>query len=290
VNLSEGLKEENVQIHVSQQQESKHFLSLFKPFIVHSGKYNDYKNIHEEVIEVRESNIGNIRAIGIKNEKIIAHSNSLFLYKVNDSIFINAGLNSTSNELEYSKKLSKLIYPTLKVNQSSDPNKMMKNFKVEEIEILSRNQTKLFHFYSQSGVVEFTEIKDFSQSHLLKTDVFLLHDGNTIYCWFGEKSNFYTRKFTLELAEKYQKKVEAESLFVVKSNLEPIEFTSSFQAWEYLTQTNERKTFNYKKILEEYQRTTYTYSQLLDETLPEGVDATKLEVINELFNNVLSLI
>jgi hypothetical protein len=286
VNLSENLKEENVQIHVSQQQESKHFLSLFKPFIVHSGKFNDYKNEAEEVIEVRESNTGNIRAVGMKNEKIIAHSNSVMLYKVKDSISINIGMNSTSNEIEYSKKVSKFIFPSLKVTQSLDPNKMMKNFNVEEIEIMSRNQTKLFHFYSQSGVVEFTEIKDFSQSHLVKTDVFLLHDGNTIYCWFGEKSNFYTRKFTLELAEKYQKKVEAEALFVVKSNLEPIEFTSSFQAWEYTTQTNERKTFNYKKILDEYQRTTYTYSQLLDEILPEGVDATKLEVFHELFNTI----
>ena len=283
VNLAENLQEENVQIRILQHQETNHFLSMFKIFIIHFGKFSDYQKDSNEVFEIRESNTGAIRAIGFQNQEIHVHSNTIFLFKTKKTIFANVGMNSTTKELDYTKNVSSIIseHQLIISDDLKDISLIFKNqCKIDHVEVVNRNQIKLFHFFAQSGVVEFTEIFDFSQSNLNEQDVYILENGETIYCWFGEKSTFYCRKFTLELAEKYQKKLDAKNLFVIKSTAEPIEFSILFQSWISNSKSKlEKKCLNSKKILDEYQRTTYSYHQLLsDDQLPEGIDPTKLEV------------
>eukprot|EP01080_Neovahlkampfia_damariscottae_P006648 gene6648-10813_t len=281
VNLAENLQEENVQIRILQHQETSHFLSMFDTFIIHFGKHSDYEQNSMEVLEIRKSNTGAIRAIGIDKNYVYIHSNSVFIFKTNNEVVIRIGNHCTEEEIEYTKKVVGAISDKKLIinDESNDISSLLKkSFNVETVVSGSRNPMKLYHFFAQSGVVEYSEIYDFSQSNLNEEDVYVLHNGDIVYCWFGEKSSFYSRKFTLELAEKYTKKVEAKNLFVVKSKGEPIDFSILFQAWVVSSNSKvEKKLLNSRKILDEYQRTTYSYNQLLSDELPEGVDATKLE-------------
>jgi hypothetical protein len=290
VNLSEITSGETLQIRCVQQQESDHFLTIFQPCVVHYGKYKSYKTVETEVFDVRESNTGLVRTIGISPKNITLHSNGCLVFKSKEKIFIRIGKNASPKETTRAKEVASALSsetPT-EIKEGKEDDLLLSTFGKENFNSYSaplKKSLRLFQLNGQSGVVEFDEIYDFSQYSLNQKDCFILDAGENIYCWYGNFSNFYTRKFSLELASEYLKKMKSKKLFVVKCFGEPVEFTNHFQSWEKWSWKNNGGTSVEVKLLEseyflkEYGRKTYSYNELLEEKLPEGIDPTKLEVI-----------
>eukprot|EP01080_Neovahlkampfia_damariscottae_P002213 gene2213-2387_t len=293
VNLSEITSGETLQIRCLQQQENEHFLSIFNPFstihapyMVHYGKYKNYSKENEiEVFDVRESNSGYLRAIGISPKKIKLHSNGCVLLKRKNEVFLRIGKNATKKEIQYSKDVAKILSKNSpkEIKEGSGDILVVKFGKenLQNYPSSQRKKSRLFKMNGQSGVVEFEEVYDFSQYDLNQKDVFILDNGEFIYCWYGNEASFYTRKFSLELAVAYSKKVKSTKVYVVKCFGEPIEFTSLFQGWEKWSWKTKLKVdtqlLDSEYFIQEYSRKTYSYNELLEEKLPEGLDATKLE-------------
>lgn len=268
VDVSDSQEGEALQIRILQQKETKHFLSIFKNFIIHLGKYNQ-KN-PSQIIDIRESNVGILRAVGFNSDDNFTNSNGVLLRLGNDKSNVWIGKNATKEEIKYAKELSK----SLSKNQIQETN--------EKDSKITRKKTRLFQFTGKTGVVEYSEIYDYSQDSLEDKDVFLLDADENMYLWFGTQAPFFVRKMSIEIALEYSK-IQSQKLWVVRSCNEPDEFKVLFQAWGKIKfkniniQESSEKKIDAEELLKDYSRKTYSYNELLSDKLPEGLDQTKLE-------------
>eukprot|EP00105_Crassostrea_gigas_P036050 XP_019920198.1 PREDICTED: uncharacterized protein LOC105321680 isoform X13 [Crassostrea gigas] len=136
--------------------------------------------------------------------------------------------------------------------------------------------------------------------------LFLVDDDNIVYLWHGwwkeadaEVENVHTgsaksrfsadRKCAIETALHYCKEKNPESppkAVAVYAGLEPLDFTNLFPYWDV---DESAKSLNLRDgkqdgemtsledILGKMTKTRYTYEELMEDDLPEGVDAKRLE-------------
>ncbi|XP_076089117.1 uncharacterized protein LOC143059490 isoform X5 [Mytilus galloprovincialis] len=147
------------------------------------------------------------------------------------------------------------------------------------------------------------------QSDIYRTsqpELFMLDSGDVVYLWHGwwpegtsEVENVQTgsaqakynvdRQCAIQTAIEYCKVKSPDNplkSYAVFAGLEPLEFTNLFPYWEVNTTARELNLKDGKKyteltpleeILEKMMKTLYTFEELQERPLPDGVDALRLE-------------
>jgi len=138
---------------------------------------------------------------------------------------------------------------------------------------------KLFALSTASGPLTVDPVFNFMQDDLDPQGVYILDAFDEIFIWIGEKSPKFLQKFAIEIATEYiatspTPRPSAPLKYIVMKP-EPVEFARHFLAWRW--STSDKKPAELVSVEDHLKLITHTYKDLLSNSLPPGVDSSKLE-------------
>jgi hypothetical protein len=305
IDLDDKLGGEAKQIRVVQGKEPQHFLKIFGGLmVVHKGKYNAEENYlnKTKLYQLKGSfELGillevepRLRSVNI-NESLLLTTplKTYFMHSPYNEISFDAEkiawckdtelMEFNSDELNddfidvlglagSGEKMHAETYPWL-YSETEESNSQQDSWPV------------LYQAQILTGQFKIEEIFDFTQDDLIDRDVFILDCKDTIWVWFGKNSVPILQQLTLETFLDYVDKHPmgerlGDPINIIKSGLEPLDFTVHFFGWEYPKNSNPQSFSAHIRPMEEVLeliKKKYTYEELIKNT-PEYCDKSKLEL------------
>jgi len=148
-------------------------------------------------------------------------------------------------------------------------------------------ESRLYQCSNATGVFQVYEVYDFCRDDLDNTDVFILDNFYDVWIWFGSHCSEIEKRHSMQAAMDYVKEApdgrKDTKLYTTVSRDEPLLFIQHFHGWrvteipEKQRHVNESQLRMLESVMNEFNRNIYPYERLLQDPLPEGVDATHLE-------------
>ncbi|PRP86713.1 hypothetical protein PROFUN_02862 [Planoprotostelium fungivorum] len=283
------------QVRVVQNQETPHFLSVFKDrFIV----VNSVSKSHNPSIPCWKLFHVSARATQSQYYPIqMPFVTPLGLCSLDCFLIMNEtecklwkGSAASNEKVEAARRATKFIPGILNVTEIKEKEEDASFWKALGGELpagspkystMSKNSlAKLFQCSNASGTFKAEEVFDFCQDNLEDNDMAILDTGGPrLYVWVGKKANEEKQKKTLETANNYQKLIIEKRgscrSEVVKSGKEPPDFTACFHGWDHTKTSLSNEPFQtVDEVFAEYSK-TYTIEEL--RTKPAKLDSRNLE-------------
>lgn len=291
------------QIRIDQGREPETFLRIFKGRII--IKMNDDHLTYRDNImyHIRGTNTDNTKAVEVEFSSKSLNSFDVFLIKTKDHVYIWVGKISIEAEFHATIDLASYVSPNSPVKIVPEGEESLEFWQVlggkesyakstikQSAELNNQTPVRLFVCSNTTGMFKVTEIFPFTQQDLLEDDVMLLDTFDEIYVWVGKGANRLERQKALETAINYLKsdptgRTEDDTrLIQIKQGYEPSTFTSHFHGWDhsrwrsglYKKEAFDQpaETGHISTVQEELEKLhqNYSYQQLVQKRLPEGVD------------------
>jgi len=284
-------------LRIIQGQEPNHFLKLFKgKMVVHRQSFSNFNAKHTGLYDVRGTTELNVHAVECNFNSSSLHSSHVFILNGETEAYIWIGSLSNEHELngarnitshfQISRERNAVVIEIKEGEETAEfwtaigsaheyynPSKLFPSTK------LIRFEPRLFRCSNATGVVKVDEEIHISQDSLDSYCVWILDTFYELYVFFGSKSKHIEKKIALETVQDYVKESSIHDkntpIFVVLQSSVCLTFTAHFQGWDGVISVPEKSPL--AEILKDFNRTTYSYEELLSSELPTGVDATKLE-------------
>ncbi|XP_071439636.1 gelsolin, cytoplasmic [Hetaerina americana] len=260
VQLDNELSGKAVQVRVTQGNEPRHFLRIFKGklIIFMGGHASGFRNVHDHdtydvdgtrLFRVRGTCPDDTRAVQVPEVAASLNSDDAFILETPINTYIWQGQKCSDEEKEMAVNVSKLVSPDhdpIVVPEGEEPEFFWEGLGGEgeyAKEFLGRTgpllEPRLFHCHiSPSGKFSVEEIGNFKQEDLDEDDVMMLDTGDEVYVWIGDKASTEEKQKAMKVAEDYLKNDptdrshEVTLIFTLKQGEETDNFTSFFPTWD----------------------------------------------------------
>jgi len=260
VRLDNELGGKAVQVRVTQGNEPRHFLRIFrgKMIVFLGGKASGFRNLRDHdtydvdgtrLFQVRGTCPDDVRAVQVPEVTASLNSDDVFILETPSATYLWLGRGANDDEKEMAQNAIKLVAPDhepVTINEGEEPAKFWsslggegdynKGYDGQGIPLLV---PRLFHCHvSPTGKFRVEEITHFKQEDLDEDDIMVLDSGDEIYVWVGNKSSSEERRLSMKMAEEYLKSdptdrsQELTLIFTVKQGDEPVSFTALFPSWD----------------------------------------------------------
>jgi len=273
----------------------------------------DEESAGTRLYHVKGTSSSNTKACQVDLAASSLNSNDCFVLVTPKMSFSWLGKFSTGDEREVAKSVADSLSPPGKVEAVYEGGEKADfweaiggkgDYHNKKAEAIPEFEPRLFQCSNASGNFDVEEIFDFTQEDLIADDIMLLDAWSEVFLWIGSGANDIEKKESLKMAIDYVKNSpgdrspETTPILTVKQGFEPPLFTCHFiwdaeKAKAGVSNYDELKAAlqassesgsggsvgvsNAAKELAKYSK-TYSYEILLKRPLPEGVDATSLEV------------
>ncbi|KAJ9583648.1 hypothetical protein L9F63_022014, partial [Diploptera punctata] len=260
VKLDDELGGKAVQVRVTQGNEPRHFLRIFKGkmIVFLGGKASGFRNLKDHdtydvdgtrLFQVRGTCADDVRAVQVPEVSASLSSDDVFVLETPGVTYVWIGKGASDEEKEMAEKAVGLVSPDCEpvtVLEGEEPahfwdalggqGDYKKGFDGQTTPLLL---PRLFHCHvSPVGKLRVEEITHFRQEDLDEDDIMVLDSGDEIYVWIGNKASQEERQMGLKMAEEYLKSDptdrshELTLIFTLKQGDEPMSFTSLFPSWD----------------------------------------------------------
>lgn len=296
--MNDEIQNEGLQIRVVQNQEPVEFLQLFgNYYIVHQGKFNQHSSKSIQFFNISGTNPAECRAIELQCSKENLNTRHCFLIlnKSLSKIFIWKGKLCNNLEQKYAEKVSQVLnekvgFEEVIVEEGKETVEFWKENQMDENQAYfdskeTRPECRLFNFNIGTGTVKAEPIFVVRQDNFDPRAVMMLDAVYEVFLWIGDKSSPSEQRIAFETALRYVKNSprhphsSTTPIWVVKQSQEPLSLRSNvLGGWSTTKAPIKSVTLqSLEEVLAEFEKKTYTYEELLQETLPKGVDQSKLE-------------
>ncbi|XP_049954281.1 gelsolin, cytoplasmic isoform X1 [Schistocerca serialis cubense] len=260
VRLDDEVGGKAVQVRVTQGNEPRHFLRIFKGkmIIFMGGKASGFKNLRDHdtydtdgtrLFQVRGTCPDDVRAVQVPEVASSLQSDDVFVLEIPGKTFVWLGKLSNDEEKEFGAHASALVSPDVTVttiNEGDEPDEFwgalggkgdyLSEFDAQGIPLLG---PRLFHCrITITGRFRVEEIPHYKQEDLDEDDIMVLDSGDEIYVWVGSRSTQEEKEKSLKMAETYLKtdpsdrRRDRSVIITVKQGEEPVSFTALFPDWD----------------------------------------------------------
>lgn len=269
VRLDNELNGKAIQIRLTQDHESKHFLHIFKGKFVSflGGHASGFKNVKDydsyvegetRLFRVRGTTEDNVRASQQVARGKSLESDDVFIVEHGDKVWIWIGKDSDQVEQDLAKGFVEHITPganPVEVEEGNEPEEFWEalggkeDYKDSfENDLKPATDPRLYHVQLIVGWPKFEELYDFEQRDLNEDDIMLLDNGVDVFAWVGSGSSDEERKSVHKVSQRYLSKYDRQDAVAIAINQgeEPEAFTAVFpnwdpELWERLTTYSETK-------------------------------------------------
>ncbi|XP_063233933.1 gelsolin, cytoplasmic isoform X2 [Bacillus rossius redtenbacheri] len=259
VRLDNELHGKAVQVRVTQGNEPRHFLRIFKGkmIIFMGGKASGFRNLKDHdtydvdgtrLFHVEGTCPDDVRAVQVPEVAASLNSDDVFVLETPGTTYLWIGASAIDEEKEFGANAAALVSPdneAVTVAEGQEPEEFWAALGGRaDYQKSHANETpalgpRLFHcFISAWGKLRVEEIDDYRQQDLDGDDIMVLDSGDEVYVWVGAKSSPEEQQQSLKMAEEYLKTDPSERshdrnlIITVKQGDEPQSFTSLFASWD----------------------------------------------------------
>jgi len=246
-----------VQVRVTQGQEPRHFLMLWKGKMVVflGGHASGFRNVHDmdtydadgtRLFHVRGTCEADTRAVQVAEVAASLSPDDVFVLETPSATYIWQGQQSCEEEKSVAPAISALVSPDNEptvISQGEEPEEFWSALDSTPDQIGQHEARrpargkKLVHCtINASGQFIVDELDGFEQDDLNDDDVMLVDTGDEVYCWIGGDASAMEKEKAFQLAKKF---VETDpsprhdaTVIQVKENQEPAGFKALFPAWD----------------------------------------------------------
>lgn len=260
VKLDSEMGGKAIQVRVTQGNEPRHFLKIFKgKMIVFTGGHaSGFKNCQDNdtydvdgtrLFRIRGTSEDDVRAEQVAETAASLASDDVFLLEIPNRTFIWSGKGAAGFELEMAERIWGRITPDVEPNwipEGEEPEEFWSALGGQgeyDTELDKPGppflEARLFHCrILTNGKFRVSEINDFEQTDLDVDDIMVLDGGDEVYVWEGEGATDEEKEKSMNMAEQYIEKDPTEreksSVVVVqvRQGAEPRSFKRLFPAWD----------------------------------------------------------
>ncbi|XP_043235467.1 gelsolin, cytoplasmic-like isoform X3 [Amphibalanus amphitrite] len=256
VKMDDELGGKAVQVRISQGEEPRHFLMLFKGkmIVFMGGHASGFKNVHDHdtydadgtrMFHVRGTCEADTRAVQVPEQAAYLSPDDVFVLETPGATYIWNGQQACEEEKSVSASIAALVSPDAEpqvINQGEEPEEFWAALDASPDQMGSHQPSspvrgkKLIHCsINKSGNFIVDELDGFEQDDLNDDDVMLVDTGDEVYCWIGSEASAMEKEKAFQLAKKF---VETDpsprkdaTVIQVKEGNEPASFKALFPSW-----------------------------------------------------------
>eukprot|EP00727_Mastigamoeba_balamuthi_P007848 m51a1_g3684 hypothetical protein (920) ;mRNA; r:324474-327923 len=309
-----GDKVEPLQIRIVQYKETEHFLKVFRGrYVIHAGKLANYSKESSALYDVRGDSLLHCRAVETQNAQRRAHPQAVgslhsfhsFVAKTAAAVYVWHGRYSNEHERGVAASAARTVAgealagAVVEVAEGAEsaafwealggvgwyysPDRAPGDDPRAQ---RTAHTPRVFACSQGSGAVRIARERQACQDDLGEHGACVVDAWHAVWVWVGPKASGREKRVALEAARAYARAGhwEGAPVLLVQPFHEPAAFRAAFQAWGETRlrlprgeTTEEREGVAVESVIREYNKRGYAYEELLAETLPEGVDPTRLE-------------
>ncbi|XP_055532240.1 gelsolin, cytoplasmic-like isoform X2 [Wyeomyia smithii] len=260
VRLDNELNGKAVQVRVTQGNEPRHFLKIFKGKLINftGGHASGFRNIHDHdsydvdgtrLFRIRGTCSEDIRAEQLPETASSLASDDVFILETPSATYIWHGVGASNLEKEMAANIVKIVSPDAVpeiINEGSEPDafwdalggKADYDHELDPAGAPFLNP-RLFHcriLFNKRLRVE--EVPHFEQDDLNVDDVMVLDGGDEIYVWIGNGATDEERAKSIDMAKQYirtdpsERNEDTVPIVILKQGDEPRSFKRLFPSWD----------------------------------------------------------
>ncbi|XP_019529713.3 gelsolin isoform X3 [Aedes albopictus] len=260
VRLDDELNGKAVQVRVTQGNEPRHFLKIFKgKLIIFSGGHaSGFKNIHDHdtydvdgtrLFRIRGTCSDDVRAEQLPETASSLASDDVFILETPSATYVWHGVGASDLEKDMAANIVAMISPDASpqiIDEGSEPAEFWAALGGEGDYDRELDPTgapfltpRLFHcriLFNKRLRVE--EVPHFEQEDLNVDDVMVLDGGDEIYVWIGNGATEEERAKSIDMAKQYirtdpsERNEDTVPIVILKQGEEPRSFKRLFPAWD----------------------------------------------------------
>nr|CAD7200995.1 unnamed protein product [Timema douglasi] len=259
VRLDNEVNGKAVQVRVTQGNEPRHFLRIFKGkmIVFLGGKASGFRNLKDHdtydvdgtrLFHIQGTSADDVRAVQVPEVAGSLNSDDVFVLETPNATYLWLGNGAIDEEKEFGANAVSLVSPDTEatnVTEGEEPEAFWSalggqgSYKTAQDNGSPLLGPRLFHCWvSAAGKLRVEEVNDYKQEDLNEDDIMVLDSGDEIYVWVGKLSTPEERQLGFKMAEEYLKSDPTERshelnlIFTVKQADEPESFKSLFPSWD----------------------------------------------------------
>ncbi|XP_037093391.1 gelsolin, cytoplasmic-like isoform X3 [Pollicipes pollicipes] len=257
VKMDDDLGGKAVQVRVSQGEEPRHFLMLFKGKMVvfMGGHASGFKNVHDHdtydadgtrMFHVRGLSEADTRAVQVPEQAAYLSPDDVFVLETPGTTYIWNGQESCEEERAVAPGIAALVSPDSEptvINQGEEPEEFWAALDASADQIghhepsSPQRAKKMVHCtINSSGNFIVNDVDGFEQDDLNDDDVMLVDTGDEVYCWIGNDASAMEKEKSFEFAKKFVQTDPSPrsdaTVIQVKEGNEPAAFKALFPSWD----------------------------------------------------------
>nr|CAD7424740.1 unnamed protein product [Timema monikensis] len=259
VRLDNEVNGKAVQVRVTQGNEPRHFLRIFKGkmIVFMGGKASGFRNLKDHdtydvdgtrLFHIQGTSADDVRAVQVPEVAASLNSDDVFVLETPNATYLWLGNGAIDEEKEFGANAVSLVSPdtvATNVTEGEEPEEFWSalggqgSYKTARDDGTPLLGPRLFHCWvSAAGKLRVEEVNDYKQEDLNEDDIMVLDSGDEIYVWVGSLSTPEERQLGFKMAEEYLKSDPTERshelnlIFTVKQGDEPDSFKSLFPSWD----------------------------------------------------------
>ncbi|XP_058829411.1 gelsolin, cytoplasmic isoform X1 [Topomyia yanbarensis] len=259
VRLDNELNGKAIQVRVTQGNEPRHFLKIFKGKLINftGGHASGFKNIHDHdsydvdgtrLFRIRGTCSDDVRADQLPEVASSLASDDVFILETPSATYIWHGVGASESEKEMAAKIVWIISPNVTpqlISEGAEPDEFWTALGGQgdydrELDPAGPPflNPRLFHcriLFNKRLRVE--EVPHFEQDDLNVDDVMVLDGGDEIYVWIGNGATEEERTKSIDMAKQYIRTDPSERnehtvpIIILKQGEEPRSFKRMFPSW-----------------------------------------------------------
>lgn len=256
VKLDDEVGGHAIQIRVTQDNEPKHFMHIFKGKLVTflGGKASGFKNLHDHdtylqgetrMYRIRGTDETNVRATQQIPEAKYLASDDVFFVETDKKSWIWQGSKSDAIERKLAADFARIIAGVTNAEEvpegaehidfwnalggRDDYNENFAN------SLRPPQEPQMVHaIIDKRDKLRLEVIENYEQDDLVEDDVMLIDDGYIVYVWIGKGADAHERKYAMTMANKYLLKYDREESVIVvqKQGEESDSLKKLFPSWD----------------------------------------------------------
>ncbi|XP_065073533.1 gelsolin isoform X3 [Ochlerotatus camptorhynchus] len=260
VRLDNELNGKAVQVRVTQGNEPRHFLKIFKGKMINftGGHASGFKNVHDHdtydvdgtrLFRIRGTSSDDVRAEQLPETASSLASDDVFILETPSATYVWHGVGASDLEKDMAANIVGIVSPDAApqvIDEGSEPNEFWAALggqgdydrELDPTGVPFLNP-RLFHcriLFNKRLRVE--EVPHFEQDDLNVDDVMVLDGGDEIYVWIGNGATEEERTKSIDMAKQYirtdpsERNEDTVPIVVLKQGEEPRSFKRLFPAWD----------------------------------------------------------
>ncbi|XP_039432535.1 gelsolin, cytoplasmic isoform X1 [Culex pipiens pallens] len=260
VRLDNELNGKAVQVRVTQGNEPRHFLKIFKGKMINftGGHASGFKNVHDHdtydvdgtrLFRIRGTCADDVRAEQLDEVAGSLASDDVFILETPSTTYVWHGVGASDLEKEMAANIVGIISPDANlqlIDEGSEPDGFWAALGGQGDYDRELDPTgapflspRLFHCRILfNGRLRVEEVPHFEQDDLNVDDVMVLDGGDEIYCWIGNGATDEERAKSIDMAKQYirtdpsERSEDTVPIVILKQGDEPRSFKRLFPAWD----------------------------------------------------------